>query len=64
MNAMTKQDVINELETVLRKTRLSPRCGKYEAMERLNWFNTIGRARILAVIERLKERRNDDNPGG
>ena len=61
---MKKQEVIDELETILRFTKLSPRAGKYEAMERFDWFNTIGRARLVALIERLKERRGDDNTGG
>ena len=35
---MTKQEVINELETILQQTRLSPRAGKYEALKALDWF--------------------------
>lgn len=61
---MKKQEVINELETILKLTKLSRRAGKYEAMERFDWFNTVGRSRLVAVIERLKERRGDDSTGG
>ena len=61
---MTKKAVIDELEAVLRHTKLSPRCGKYEAMERFEWFNAVGRARIVAIIERLKEGRDGHNTGG
>ena len=61
---MKKREVIDELETILRFTKLSPRAGKYEAMERFDWFNTVGRSRLVALIERLKERRGDDSAGG
>ncbi len=60
---MKKQEVINELEEVLRLTKLSPRAGKYKAMERFDWFNTVGRSRLVAIVERLKERRGDDTTG-
>ena len=61
---MTKKQVIDELETILQQTRLSPRAGKYEALEVLNWFLAVGRPRIRALIERLKERRDSDSAGG
>lgn len=60
---MTKKQVIDELETILSETRLSDRAGKYEAMEPFDWFNTIGRTRLVALIERLKER-SDGGSGG
>jgi hypothetical protein len=60
---MKKQEVIDELEQILSETRLSPRAGKYEAGDKFQWFNTIGRARIRAVIERLKERCDGNSAG-
>jgi hypothetical protein len=63
-NKMTKKQVINELETILSETRLSSRAGKYEALEVLNWFLAVGRPRLVALIERLKERRDGSDTGG
>ncbi len=61
---MTKKQVINELETILSETRLSDRAGKYEAFEKYHWFLAVGRPRLIAVVERLKERRDGDSGGG
>ncbi len=61
---MTKKDVIDELETILSETRLSDRAGKYEALKVLNWFLAVGRPRLIAVVERLKERRDGSDTGG
>ena len=50
-----KQKTIDILQQILEQTRLSPRAGKYEAMQNMDWFMRIGRPKIEALLKELQQ---------
>lgn len=45
---------IETLKAILESTQLSAHAGKYEAMEKANWFQRIGRQKLKTLIRDLE----------
>lgn len=50
-----RQKTIDTIQEVLDKTKLSPRAGKYEALDRANWLHQNGRQRLQGLVNRLRD---------
>jgi len=53
---MTRDEVIAELEAIIRETRLSPRPGKYEYGQTAHIYFSKSRPRLVEIVAALKER--------
>lgn len=53
---MTRLEVIAELEAIIRETRLSARCGKYEYNQTAHVYFSKSRPRLVEIVAALKEK--------